>query len=80
MKYTCSVCGTISDRQQCPEHEPKSPSDHWSRNRDRRAQANFRVAVLLRDSFDKDDPSAYDPKSGITLCGDCDKKMDPYAR
>jgi 5-methylcytosine-specific restriction endonuclease McrA len=103
MKYTCSVCGRISDRQQCPDHEPLSPSSHWSSNRDRRLQQQFRVAVLLRDghrcrrcgsnddlraahwpvplrSFEKEDPSAYDPINGITLCRDCDVKMDPYAR
>jgi 5-methylcytosine-specific restriction endonuclease McrA len=103
MKYTCSVCGKISDHQQCDEHEPRSPSKHWSKNRDRRSQQQFRVAVLLRDghkcrrcrsqedlraahwpiplrSFAPDDPGAYDPRNGITLCADCDKRMDPYAR
>jgi 5-methylcytosine-specific restriction endonuclease McrA len=103
VKYTCTVCGKISDEQQCPDHVPRAPSDHWSRNRDRRAQQKFRVAVLLRDghkcrrcgttddlraahwpvplrAFPDDDPDAYNPRHGITLCGPCDRKLDPYAR
>jgi len=103
VKYTCSVCGVITDAQQCPDHVPTSPSSHWSANRDRRLQQQFRVAVLLRDghkcrrcqstedlraahwpvplrAMDKNDPDAYHPRHGITLCGPCDRKMDPYAR
>jgi 5-methylcytosine-specific restriction endonuclease McrA len=104
MEYTCTVCGKITPNQQCPDHEPLEPGSHWSRNRRRRAQQQFRVAVLLRDghrcrrcakpgpdlraahwpvplrSFDRDDPAAYEPRNGITLCADCDRKMDPYAR
>jgi hypothetical protein len=103
MKYTCSVCGKVTDEQQCPDHRPLAPSKHWSRNRNKRRQAQFRVVVLRRDgnkcrkcgktsdlrachwpiplrSFDRDDPAAYDAVNGITLCGDCDRLLDPYAR
>jgi hypothetical protein len=103
MKFTCSVCGRITDSQCCPEHELIVKSSGWSRSRDRNAQRKFRVAVLLRDqhkcrrcgsgddlraahwpiplrSFAPDDPGAYDARNGITLCGICDRKLDPYAR
>jgi 5-methylcytosine-specific restriction endonuclease McrA len=103
MKYTCSVCGRITDEQQCPDHRPAKPSRHWSKNRSSRKQQNFRVAVLKRDghrcrrcgstkdlrachwpipfrAFPKDDPAAYDPANGRTLCESCDRATDPYAR
>jgi hypothetical protein len=102
VRYTCSVCGRISDERRCEQHRTRRLTpDGWSR--DSWAQQKFRDAVLARDAhccmrcgatedlqaahhpkplreFDVDDPMRFDPRSGITLCRTCHKRLDPYAR
>lgn len=68
----------------CPTHPDRPRNAHWSKDRDRAAQARFRKAVLARDGnqctrcghYDPTgksliahhDTPGYDPSCGRTLC------------
>jgi 5-methylcytosine-specific restriction endonuclease McrA len=98
-QYTCTVCGTITDRPQCAAH--RADTTRRSHQRDGARHMRFQRAVLKRDGHRCQrcgattdlrachhpplaaylDPNhAYNPRNGITLCGNCDRATDPHAR
>jgi hypothetical protein len=89
-RYTCSVCGRITAEPRCPDHPPrdKTQQAHFRarvlerdgyRCRFCGATEDLRAAhwpVPLRALSVQD--GQYDPRRGVTVCRDCDKKTDPY--
>lgn len=45
MKAACTICGAISEQNRCPLHR-RDQNAHWSKDRDRTAQAKFRKALI----------------------------------
>jgi RNA polymerase subunit RPABC4/transcription elongation factor Spt4 len=90
--FTCSTCGRITDQRHCPDHPAR---DSVAQQRFRVAVLkrdghrcrlcgstdDLRAAhwpIPLRALTVTDDP--YHPRRGLTVCGECDRRTDPYAR
>ena len=75
----------------CPTHSRRRDA-HWSDDRDDRAQAFFRKAVMFRSGGTCERCRAapatqahhvrpgYDPDGGLALCDDCHMALDDKAR
>jgi 5-methylcytosine-specific restriction endonuclease McrA len=94
--YACSSCGKVTPNRKCPDHQPDpnahwSPTRDRAKQASFRRRVLNRDGHRCVDCGSTDDLRAchliplsqgggYNTDEGVTRCGDCDRRTDPYAR